>query len=44
MGCCEGSVANPRPRPWGLESLAADRLVEVASVLGHHYATAGEHE
>ncbi len=29
---------------WGLESLAADRLVEVASVLGHHYATAGEHE
>jgi len=29
---------------WGLEAGAADRLEEVAAVLGHHYAAAGETE
>jgi class 3 adenylate cyclase/tetratricopeptide (TPR) repeat protein len=27
---------------WGLEAASADRLEEVAAVLGHHYAAAGE--
>ena len=27
---------------WGLEATSADRLDEVAAVLGHHYAAAGE--
>ena len=27
---------------WGLEAASADRLDEVAAVLGHHYAAAGE--
>ncbi|MGO9657379.1 MAG: AAA family ATPase [Acidimicrobiales bacterium] len=29
---------------WGLETASADRLPEVAAVLGHHYAAAGETE
>ena len=29
---------------WGLEAASADRLHEVAAVLGHHYAAAGETE
>jgi class 3 adenylate cyclase len=29
---------------WGLEAGSADRLEEVAAVLGHHYAAAGETE
>jgi len=29
---------------WGLEALSAERLEEVAAVLGHHYAMAGENE
>ena len=29
---------------WGLEAASADRLREVAAVLGHHYAMAGESE
>ena len=29
---------------WGLETVSADRLVEVAAVLGHHFAAAGESE
>lgn len=29
---------------WGLEAASADRLDEVAAVLGHHYAAAGETE
>jgi len=29
---------------WGLEAASADRLPEVAAVLGHHYAAAGETE
>ena len=29
---------------WGLEAASAERLEEVAAVLGHHYAAAGEHE
>ena len=29
---------------WGLEAASADRLEEVAAVLGHHYAMAGETE
>ena len=29
---------------WGLEAASADRLEEVAAVLGHHYAMAGEPE
>ena len=29
---------------WGLEATSADRLDEVAAVLGHHYAAAGEAE
>ena len=29
---------------WGLEAASADRLREVAAVLGHHYAMAGENE
>lgn len=28
---------------WGLEELSAERLQEVAGVLGHHFAMAGEH-
>jgi adenylate cyclase len=29
---------------WGLEAASLDRLEEVAAVLGHHYAAAGENE
>ncbi|HMK98065.1 MAG TPA: hypothetical protein VK425_11000, partial [Acidimicrobiales bacterium] len=29
---------------WGLEAASADRMEEVAAVLGHHYASAGEME
>ena len=29
---------------WGLEAASADRLEEMAAVLGHHYAMAGESE
>ncbi|MGD0639080.1 MAG: AAA family ATPase, partial [Nitrososphaerales archaeon] len=29
---------------WGLEALSGERLEEVAAVLGHHYALAGEKE
>ena len=29
---------------WGLEAASLDRLEEVAAVLGHHYAAAGEDE
>ena len=29
---------------WGLEAASADRLEEMAAVLGHHYAAAGESE
>ena len=29
---------------WGLEAASADRLEEVAAVLGHHYYMAGESE
>ncbi len=29
---------------WGLEALSSERLEEVAAVLGHHYAMAGENE
>jgi tetratricopeptide (TPR) repeat protein len=29
---------------WGLEAISAERLEEVAAVLGHHYAAAGEAE
>jgi len=29
---------------WGLEAICAERLEEVAAILGHHYAMAGENE
>ncbi len=29
---------------WGLEAASAERLEEVAAVLGYHYAAAGENE
>ncbi len=45
----EGMVRSQRRRlharaAWGLEAASAERLEEVAAVLGHHYAAAGENE
>jgi tetratricopeptide (TPR) repeat protein len=45
----EGMVRSQRRRlharaAWGLEAASAERLEEVAAVLGHHYAAGGESE
>ena len=43
--CCGLNVVNSTPRAaWGLEAASAGRLVDVAAVLGYHYAKAGEME